>query len=260
MATTTDAFLIGCAAGRLEVVQPVDGLRAGLDAIFLAAAAPLLLDQRARVLDAGTGTGVVALAVARRFEHADVTGIEIERALARLARDNAARNGLSDRVHIVEADLTRPLTELIDLGLGLQSFDHVLANPPYFETGTIREPRHPLKARANALAPGNLAHWARCLTALTRPGGSATVIHRADALGQLLGLLDGRFGAIRVFPLFPHDGKPASRILVRGIKGSRAGLSLLEGLVLHAPDGGFSPVAEAILRHGAPLPGLGARG
>ena len=78
-----------------------------------------------------------------------------------------------------------------------------------------------------------LAAWVRFFAAMAAPKALLTLIHRPDCLGELLPLLAGRFGDIAVFPLFPKRGEPATRIIVQAEKGSRAGLSLLPGLVLH---------------------------
>ena len=67
-------------------------------------------------------------------------------------------------------------------------------------------------------------------------------------------MLEGRFGDIAVAPLFPRAGFAATRIIVQGVKGSRAPTQLLPGLVLHGDDGKFSPSAEAVLRDGAAWP------
>ena len=81
-----------------------------------------------------------------------------------------------------------------------------------------------------------------------------TLIHRAECLGELLGLFEGRFGDVTIFPLFPKLGDPATRIILQARKGSRAGVRLLQGLVLHEPDGRYTEGAEAVLRDGAALP------
>jgi tRNA1(Val) A37 N6-methylase TrmN6 len=83
-----------------------------------------------------------------------------------------------------------------------------------------------------------------------------TLIHRAEVLEELLSLLKGRFGALAIYPLFPKKGAPAKRVLVQGIKGSRAPLELLQGMVLHEADGSYTQEADLILRDGA---GLGIR-
>jgi tRNA1(Val) A37 N6-methylase TrmN6 len=88
---------------------------------------------------------------------------------------------------------------------------------------------------------------------MARPGGTVTVIHRADALGRLLAALMRRFGGLVVVPLYPRSGTNASRVLVQGQKDSRAPLELRMGLVLHRQGNAFTPEIDAILRQGLAL-------
>jgi tRNA1(Val) A37 N6-methylase TrmN6 len=247
--TSDDAFL----GGALNILQPLAGYRAGLDAVLLAAAVPVEEGRGQLVLDVGAGAGVVGLAVARRVADARVTLVERDPGLAGLARANIARNGLSARVRVVEGDVTRPLRELAGLATEAESFDHVLANPPFHAEGRGTAAGDALKAAGHAMPEGNLERWVRFMAAMARPSGTATVIHRAEALGEILEALAGRFGGILVLPVHPRDDKPASRVLVQATKGSRAPLCLLPALVLHDPDQGFRLPVEAILRRGAAL-------
>lgn len=247
-AVTDDAFL----GGALQILQPKRGYRAGLDAVLLAAAVAARDGEHA--LDAGSGVGVAGLALARRLSGMRVTLVERDAQAADLARSNIERNGLGARVTLVQADLTRPLSEAGDLASAVASFDHVLANPPYYTEGHGTAAGDVQKAAANAMPDGALDRWVQFMAAMTRPGGTATLIHRADALSALLNALAGRFGGALVLPVHPREGEPASRVLVQAIKGSRAGLELLPGLVLHAAGHGFRADVEAVLRQGAALP------
>ena len=92
----------------------------------------------------------------------------------------------------------------------------------------------------------------RAVAALTRPGGRLALIHRADHLGEALGACEGRFGALSVLPIHPRAGEAAHRIILRGIKGSRAPLRILPGLMLHE-GAGFTPLVEALHRGEAAL-------
>ena len=243
-----DAFL----GGALQILQPKDGYRAGLDAILLAASAPLS-GHGARVLDVGAGVGVVGLAVARRIPDIHVTLVEADAQLAALARANIARNDLSARARVIEADIRRPLAEVPDLHPLAETFDCVLANPPYHTQGRGTAARDSVKAGAHAMAEGGLDRWVRFMAAMTRPGGGAAVIHKAEALPELLEAFAGRFGALVVLPVHPRSGAPATRVILCGTKGSRAPLQLRAGLILHDADGRFLPQLEAILRQGAAL-------
>jgi tRNA1(Val) A37 N6-methylase TrmN6 len=240
---TTDQFL----GDRLTLRQPAGGFRAGLDSVMLAAA--IDPDRGVDVFEAGVGAGVAALCLLARCPKFTVTGIELQPALAELARANAAENGLADRFGIMEGDLLSPPAEL-----ARGAFDQVMTNPPFLDPARDRVPPDPGRATAMALPPGGLAAWlAACLRRL-KPKGTLTLIHRADALGAILPAIEGPAGRIEVLPLWPRPGAPASRVLVRAVKGARGALTVHPGLVLHGDGNGFTAPAQAILREGAGLP------
>jgi tRNA1(Val) A37 N6-methylase TrmN6 len=243
---TEDAFL----GGRLRLLQPRSAYRAGLDAVVLAAAAAARCGQRA--LDVGAGVGTVGLCLAARTG-ADVVLLEPEERLAALAVENARRNCLADRVRVVCGRVGLGEPEAAALGLSPESFDHALANPPYHDRARGTEAADPVKAGAHAMAAADLEVWARFMARMVAPGGTATLIHKAEALPAVLAALAIRFGALRVLPLQPRAESPANRIIVQGVKGSRAPLVLLPAFVLHGTGHAFRPEAEAILRDGAPL-------
>jgi tRNA1(Val) A37 N6-methylase TrmN6 len=242
-----DAFL----GGALSMLQPKSGYRAGIDPVLLAAA--VHADEGTRLLDAGAGVGVAGLSVARRLPEFRVTLVEQDAGLVEIARENVVRNALNARVQVIAADITRPLSTSPELHALAESFDHVLANPPYMVHGRGTAAGDPIKAAANAMPAGDLERWMRFAASMLKPGGLLTLIHRADALGDVLEALNGRFGGAAVLPIHPYAEKPASRIIVQAIKASRAPLALLPGLVLHTVDRSFRAEVEAVLRHGAAL-------
>ncbi len=246
---TDDAFL----GGALRLLQPSQGYRAGIDAVLLAAAAPLDAGRAARVLDCGAGVGTVGLSVAVRVPDAEVVLLEREPRLVALAKENIARNDLAGRVSVVEGAVGDPAVELATRGLAPESFTHVLANPPFHVDAHGTASGEPLKAGAHAMASAGLLDWARFMARMTQAGGSATLIHKAEAIGRILAALEGRFGALKVLPIHPRRGEPAIRVIVQGLKGSKAPLVVLPGFVLHGDGQGFTPEAEAILRHGEAL-------
>ena len=248
--TTDDAFL----GGALHILQPKSGYRAGIDAVLLAAAAPPSGGRQERYLDAGGGVGTVGLCVARRCPDAMSVILEREPILVALAEENAKRNTLSDRVSVFSGDILAPASELAGLGLVSESFDHVLANPPFHFDGQGTPSPEPLRSSAHSIPETDLDQWGRLLARMAAPGGTATLIHRADALGKVMGALSGRFGGLRVLPVYPRPDTPAIRVLVQGTKGSRAPMTLLPGLVLHGEGNAFTPAADAIFRSGAALP------
>lgn len=228
--------------GRVRLRQPVGGYRAAIDPVFLAAAVPAEAGQA--VLDVGCGVGAAALCLAHRVPGCRVAGLEVQPALAALARENAALNGLAGRVDVLTGNLLTPPPRLAP-----GSFHHVLTNPPFLAADHADPPADAGKALANVEGGADLAAWVRFCVNMLRHKGTLTIVHRADRLDELLILLRGRVGGIVVFPLWPKAGRAAKRVLLLARKGVATPLELRPGLVLHAEDGSYTSAADAILRH-----------
>jgi len=238
--TSTAAFL----GGRLRLTQPARGHRAGTDAALLAACAAPAAGEV--VYDLGAGVGAAGLALALRFSGCNVRLVEIDPAIASLARHNIDANSLGQRVDVLEADVTlRP-----SRGGPLQpaSADQVIMNPPFHIPGTVRPPPDAYRSGAHIHGVGGDEPWIRCAHDLLKPKGLLALIHRADALPRLLAALDRRFGDIRVKPVLPRADEAAVRILLRARRDSRSPFTLLPALVLHDAAGAFTRPAEALHR------------
>jgi tRNA1(Val) A37 N6-methylase TrmN6 len=245
---TEDGFL----NGRLRILQPEKGYRAGIDAVFLAASIPCA--EGDHVFEAGIGTGVAALCLACRVPNLKITGLEVANRYALLAEENARRNACGAGIKVIQADIRDALRRGSGLLPAQGSIAHAFANPPYFEEGKATPSPVALKAGARNFAPEDLDLWIKAMHGVLAARGTATLIYRAEALARVLAACESRFGDITLAPLFPRAGLAATRVIVQGIKGSRAPLQLLPGLILHGDDGKFTPAAEAILRDGAAWP------
>ncbi|MFN0262657.1 tRNA1(Val) (adenine(37)-N6)-methyltransferase [Tepidamorphus sp. 3E244] len=248
--TTDDAFL----GGALTLTQPRRGHRSGLDAVLLAASAPVAPGET--VLDLGSGAGAAGLCVLARVEAASAVFLDRDAAMLDLAARNASANGFSERVTTVCFDLDSP-GGVEAAGLRQGSIDHVIANPPFFQDGQTRAtPDENRRAAhlAGASLEASLERWASFAAGALRKGGSVTFVHRADALPAILSAFEGRFGNVAVTPIHPRPGLPAIRVLVRGLKGSKAPLNLAPAITLHGAEGEtFLPQVEAVLRRPAAL-------
>lgn len=230
---SADSFL----DGRVVVRQPVDGFRAGLDAVTLAAAVPARPGEE--VLELGSGAGTASLCVAARVADCAIKGVEIDGALVVLANQNAQSNRAS--AQFFRADVFDLPAEL------KREFAHVFCNPPFHEGEAS-----PDLARDRALRDeGALGAWLEVGIKRTASGGTFTAILRADRLGEALARLPAR--GISILPLWPRQGVPPKRVIVQVAKGSGAPLELLPGLVLHEADGHYSAAADAVLRQGEAL-------
>ncbi len=242
---TEDAFL----GGKLNLLQPEKGYRAGIDAVFLAASIPA--NSGDSVFEAGIGAGVAALCLLARTPKLHVTGMEISSRYSILCEQNAKRNGFASNVRVIHADVKEALRRDLTVMPQHGSFSHAYANPPYFEDGKVTQSPSLLKAQAHSFGPEDLELWIKVMHAMVTLRGTVTMIHRAETLGKILACMDNRFGDIRVAPLYAREGTAASRVIVQGVKGSKAPMQLLPGLVMHRADSSFTDDAEAVLRDGA---------
>ncbi|WP_337188222.1 methyltransferase [Phenylobacterium sp.] len=242
----TEDLLLG---GRIRLRQPARGYRAGLDAALLAAACDA--GPGARVIEAGCGPGAALLAAAARRPQAQFTGVERDADARALALANVGLNGLQGRVEALIGDVAARFK-----ALGLPPFDAALANPPFFDDPAALRAPAPEKAAA-WIADEGLMAWTEFLLKAVREGGTITMIHRADRLADLLGLLAPKAGSFQVRPIHPFADEPAKRVLVRAVKTGKAPLRLLPPLVLHDRGGAkHRPEVEAILRGETDLPWL----
>lgn len=232
--TAPDTFL----DGRVIARQPQTGFRGGLDAVMLAAAVP----KAANALELGAGAGTASLCLAARQSSMTITGIEIDRELVQLANDNAAANGMQDRVRFAVANAFALPLEF------KREYDCVLANPPFHGEGQASP--DPDRARA-LMDEGTLGDWLQAGFKRTISGGTFTAILRADRMNEALAALP--MMGVSVLPLWPKAGESAKRVLVQLRKGSNAVFRLLPGLILHDDSGAYTSQADAILRGQAAL-------
>ena len=241
---TEDGFL----NGRLNVLQPEKGFRAGIDSVFLAATIPC--DPGETIFEAGIGTGVASLCVAARVKDVHITGVELSGRYAMIGKKNAANNGFENNIRFITGDVKEALRRDLADWPAHGSFSHAFANPPYFDNNTILKSPNSLKAAANGFGPEDLDLWVKVLGTMVAMRGTVTFVHRAEAVGRLLTAMEGKFGDIRIAPLHAREGMAATRVIIQGVRGTKGPLQLLPGLILHSSGNAFTPEAEAILRDG----------
>lgn len=233
--TTLDHLL----DGKVKLRQSARGYRAGMDAVLLAAS--LVAKPGELLVEFGCGPGAALLCAAQRMSSCSFLGIEIDPQAVALAVENIAANGVGERVRVREGDIAEALAPL--------KAHQVFFNPPYFDDpASLRLPKAE-KRRAWLAGDVPLAAWIRAATGVLEPKGRVTLIHRADALGEILVALAPRFGSVAIRPVHPRADRPAKRVLVTARLGGKAPLVILPPLVLHDESGAAHTAgADAILR------------
>jgi len=241
---TDDGFL----DGRLKILQPRNGYRAATDPVFLAAAMRAKAGET--VLELGCGAGVALACLLHRVP-VRATGLELQQEYADLAEQNMARNGVS-------ADIVAGNLADMPLSLRAKTFDHVMMNPPFFESAHHSAPQDSGKSTAFLEGETSLESWIAAGMKRLKPLGWLTIIHRAERLADILAALS-KAGDIHILPISARTSRPARRVIVQARKGAAGPLNLLAPLVVHDGDAhsadgdDFSKTAREILRDGNAL-------
>ncbi len=219
--------------GEVQVLQRRSGYRFSLDPILLAHFAVFEGGaHRGRLMDLGTGSGIIPLVLARRLGRRDITALELQTRLYSLAERNVYLNRCEEQVTLVQGDL-RQVEQLFAPG----SFSHVLCNPPYRACATGRSSLTVEKALARHEVACALPDVARAARYLLASRGGLCVVYPAARFAELVSVLRAERLEPRTARMVHSRGdRPAKLVLLHAVKGGRAELTVLPPLVLHAED------------------------
>lgn len=226
----------------LKILQGSRGYRFSIDSLILAHLAQP--NSRGMILDMGTGCGILALILARRFPEAQVKGIEIQKEMVRRAIRNTEINGLNGQVEILQGSYAQ-LKDLFSEG----SFHYVISNPPYRRVGSGRI--NPFQERAVARHElfGDLTSLLKNAHYALKPKGKIGLIFTSKRITDLIyiarkeGLEPKR---IRFLHSYIHE--EAQGIFMEAAKGSRKGETMVEPpfVIYHSP-GIYTEEAREVL-------------
>jgi tRNA1Val (adenine37-N6)-methyltransferase len=226
----------------LTLHQPIHGYRFALEAFLLADFVPATASDP--LIDLGTGCGVVALFLARRFPHLCCVGLELQRSLAMLAQQNVVCNGLEHRIGIVQGDI-RQVASLFPAGV----FGTVVCNPPYRAVGHGRLNPHPEKAIARHELAVTLPQLTRAARHLLRRRGLLIMVHHPARLPELFAQLEAAYLRPRRMRLVhATEQSPASMVLVEEIRDGRDVLTVLPPLWVYEASGDYTAEMQAIFQ------------
>jgi tRNA1(Val) A37 N6-methylase TrmN6 len=181
--------------------------------------------------------------VAARSPSARFVFIERDPVLAALCECNIKRQSIDGAV--IAADVLDKVARTAGPLRDIRA-DLVLTNPPFLDEERSRVSPDANRAAAHSLPAGGLDAWLRACAALLEPKGMLVLIHRSDRIADCVAALSGRVGGLALRFVHPGAGEPAIRVIISGVKGSRAPLRILPPVFLHQADGAFTAQAAAI--------------
>ena len=206
----------------------------GMDAVLLSGFARARRGER--VLDLGTGTGIIPILMEAKTEAEDFTALEIQEESADMARRSVELNALSDSVSIVQGDIKEAASIF-----GAASFDVVTCNPPYM-TGShgIVNPELP-KAIARHEILCSFEDVAREAAKVLRPGGRFYLVHRPFRLAEIITtLVKYKLEPKRMQLVYPYVDKEPNMVLVEGIRGAKSRMTVDPPLIVYEKDGSYT--------------------
>lgn len=236
-----DETLDTLCGGRVSVLQGKGGYRCSLDAVLLAHFVNLRRGDR--VVDLGSGNGVIALLLASLHPSVRVTGLEFQRSMVNRALRSVAINDLTDRVEIRLGDVRS-----VERQFTPREYDMVVSNPPYRKLDSGRVNPDPERYIARHEAKASLADFLRAGAHLLRSGGKMALVYPTTRANDLLvGMRNEDMEPKRVRFVHSFAGGPATLILVEGIKGARSDLKVMAPLVVYSKGKQYTGEVSAML-------------
>ena len=235
-------------AWRLSLHQDPHGYRFALDAFLLADFVPSY--TAGPVIELGTGCGIVACLLARRFPAASIVGLELQPGLAEVAQRNVTRNGLVRHISIVRGDMRGTVSCLAH-----GQFAAVVCNPPYRAVGRGRLNPNPEKAIARHEVAVTLDEVVQAARRLLKRRGRLTLVYHPSRLAELCSRLEAAdLNPCRLRFVHPDRHGSATMVLVEALLGGRDALEVLPALAVYRATNHYSAEMQAIF-HGRSLAG-----
>jgi len=214
----------------LRVIQPRHGYRFSVDPLLLADFAGVRRDER--VVDLGSGCGVVALILARREESCTVTCVEFQEEMVGIAERNVLLNGLPGRVEVVFDDVIA-----LKARFPVDSFDLVVSNPPYRRPGTGKVSPRAGRDDARHETSATLADFLAAAKYLVKPSGRICFIYHTSRLPELMAQAAlQKLAPLRLRMVHGSSAAPARMFLVELVKGRSGELQVEEPLIVHRDE------------------------
>ena len=217
-----------------EIIQNGKNFCFGMDAVLLADFTNVRKGQR--VLDLGTGTGIIPILLAAKTQGLHFTGLEIQPESADMAKRSVLWNQLEEKIAIVEGDI-KEASGLFPAA----SFDVVTSNPPYMiaQNGLTNEYEPKNIARHEILC--NLEDVVAAAAKLVKPGGSFFIIHKPFRTAEIFNtLMKYRMEPKRMRFVHPYVDKEPSMVMIEATRGGKSMIKIEPPLIVYAKKQQYS--------------------
>ena len=219
----------------LKIIQNKDGFCFGIDSILLTDFAKNI-KQNSKVIDLGTGTGIIPILLYGKTKNTKFVGVEIQPEVAEMANRSVKLNLLENNIEILNTNILE-LSKIYNRG----SFDVVTTNPPYkkINTGVINENNKKLISRHEIMA--SLEDFIRTASFLLKDLGEFYMVHRPDRLVDIFyEMRKNKIEPKKIKFIYPNKNKKTNLVLIKGIKNGKQFLEFENNLYVYNEDGNYT--------------------
>lgn len=229
----------------LKISQPETGYRFSLDPLLLADFVSML-PELGRIIDLGTGSGIIPLILCRKFPGATAVGIENNGSMAELATRNVLQNNLADLIEIREQDVKHLKGQF-----PVSSFDCVVSNPPFRTPHSGKISPHAGRDTARHESTAGIADFLSAAKYLVKPSGRIFFVYHPDRLQEFIHLASElNLSMLRIRMVHGNKGAAARIFMAELAKGRKGATEVLPPLVIYGDDGEYTDEARRIVAEG----------
>lgn len=229
--------------GGYRIIQNEKLFCFGMDAVLLSGFAQA--QEGDRVLDLGTGTGIIPILLAAKTSAEHFTGLEISEYCVDMARRSVALDGLEQRIDIVQGDIRNAGALFAPA-----SFDRITSNPPYMtaQHGLVNPSLEKAAARHETLC--TLEDVARAAARLLRVGGHFYMVHRPFRLAEIIRTLSQHGLELKRMRLvYPYVDREPNLVLLEAVRGGRPRMTVEKPLIVYERPGVYTQEIHEIYGH-----------
>ncbi len=218
-----------------KIIQNSEGFCFGIDAVLLSDFAKNL-KKNSKVIDLGTGTGILPILLSGKTQLKNIIGIEIQEEVANMAKRSIELNSLKDKVEIINDSILN-----LEKLYGKEYFDVVVTNPPYkkLNTGIQNESEKKLISRHEITA--NLEEFIKVSKNILKDKGEFYMVHRPERLVDILYLMRKyKVEPKQIRFVSPNVNKEPNLVLIKGIKNANEFLKFEKNLYVYNEDGSYT--------------------
>lgn len=220
---------------KLKVIQNKEGFCFGIDAVLLSDFAKNIKNN-AKVLDLGTGTGIISILLCGKTNLSKIIGVEVQEEVADMAKRNVRLNNLENKFEIINENITN-LEKIYERN----SFDVIVTNPPYKKenTGIVNEEKKKLISRHEILA--KLEDYIKISNKLLKDKGEFYMVHRPERLVDIITYMrQYKIEPKEIRFVCSHKNEPPKLVLIKGVKNGKPFLKFKENLYIYENNGNYT--------------------